>query len=158
PQPPQLAKAFKPRRSSRPILETLPAVSTTELRISSLYQGKPARIKPLKIPNIEGVKVGPLTVEFHFKSLHRGVQGPVQQFSLRPIKAGLGIRYAFVCSCGKNVLKLYCWHQSLLCRYCIRGRKASQAISRTSRPILQAARIADFLDNKSRIYRRTRER
>jgi len=158
--PPQLASAKRPPKgqSRRPILEQLPAVSANELRISSIYQGKRATIKPLKIPNIAGVKVGPLSVDFHFKSLHRGVEGPVQRFNLRLIKAGFRVQYAFVCNCGKTILKLYFWRNSLVCRYCCKGRLASQAISRTSRPILQANRIAEFLDSKSRIFKRTRER
>ena len=100
-QPPQLAKAYKPRRSTRPILEQLPAVTTTELRISSLYRGKTAIIKPLKIPNIASVTVSVTHVEFHFQSLHRGQKGRTETFRLRPWKTGIGIRYAFICNaCG----------------------------------------------------------
>src|SRR5262245_45251962 len=88
--PPQLARAHRPRRSSRPILETLPAVSTTELRISSLYHGRRAILKPLKIPNIERVKVSLTTVDFHFESLHRGQKGRTETFRLKPIRTGFG--------------------------------------------------------------------
>jgi len=159
-QPPQLAKAFKPRRSTRPILEQLPAVTTTELRISSLYRGKKPIIKPLKIPNIESVNIGPLTVEFNFRPLHRGQKGRTETFRLKPIKTGFGnFRHCFHCNtCGKAVVRLYYYNNTLLCRWCCNGRYASRAISSPSRPILQAARIADFLDSKSRIFQRTRER
>src|SRR5262245_38009623 len=129
-QPPQLAKAHKPRKSTRPILEMLPAVSVTELRISSLYQGKRAILKPLKIPNIAGVKVGHLSVEFHFQSLHRGQKGRTETFRLKPWRVGYGIRHAFLCNtCGKSALKLYLHNHSLLCRFCCNGRYASQAIN-----------------------------
>jgi hypothetical protein len=155
-QPPQLARAFKPRRSTKPILETLPSVSCNELRISSIYRGKPAKIKPLKIPNIEGVKVGPLSVEFHFRSLHRGQKGRTETFRLKSLR---GIQYAFLCNaCGRAVIKLYHLHNSLLCRFCCNGRYASQAISRQSRPVLEATRIQSFLDNKQRLFHKTQER
>jgi hypothetical protein len=137
----------------------LPSVSTTELRISSLYRGKPAIFKPLKIPNIERVEVSLTAVEFHFRPLHRGGEGPVQRFNLKPIKTGIGLRYTFLCNaCGRAIIRLYHVHNSLLCRFCCNGRYASQAISRQSRPVLEAARIQSFLDNKSRIFKRTRER
>jgi len=157
-QPWQLARAHKPRRSTKPILETLPAVTTTELRIYSIYQGKRATIKPLKIPNIEGVKVGPLSVEFHFRSLHhrRGEKGRTETFRLKPLR---GIQYAFLCnSRGRAIMRLYHVHNSLLCRHCFPSRYASQAISRTSRPVLEATRIQSFLNNKKRLFHKTQER
>src|SRR5262249_34197819 len=83
--PPQLARAHRPRRSSRPILEQLPAVTTTELRISSLYSGKKRILRPLKIPHLEGVKVTTTRVDFHFLSLHRGQRGRTESFRLKPI-------------------------------------------------------------------------
>ena len=64
-QPRQLAKAFKPRKSTRPILEQLPAVTTTELKISSLFTGKKHILKPLRIPGIESIKRSLTAVEFH---------------------------------------------------------------------------------------------
>lgn len=155
-QPPQLAKAFKPRKSSRPILEQLPAVTTTELRISSLYRGKTAIIKPLKIPNIASVTVSVTHVEFHFQSLHRGQKGRTEAFRLKPLR---GIQYAFLCnSCGRAIMRLYLHHSTLLCRCCCNGRYASQAISSKSRPVLEATRIQSFLDNKLRIFHKTQER
>ena len=157
-QPWQLAKAFKPRKSSRPILEQLPAVSTTELRISSLYRGKRPMIKPLKIPNIESVAVSPTAVEFNFKPLHRGQQGRTETFRLKPIRTGFGsFRYCFHCNtCGRPVIRLFFHNYTLLCRWCCGNRHASRAISRTSRPVLQAARLESFLNKP--IWQRTRER
>ena len=155
-QPPQLAKAYKPRRSTKPILETLPSVSVYELRICSLYNGKTDILKPLKIPDITAFKVTLTHVEFHLKSLHRGVEGPVQRFKVKPIRTGFGIRHAFVCNCGKGALKLYYWQRSLLYRWCCGNRHASRAISRQSRPVLQAARLEVFLNKP--IWQRTRER
>jgi len=154
--PPQLAKAHRPRKSTRPILEQLPAVTTTELRISSTYQGKRPIIKPLRIPNLSGFKLGHLTVEFLFQPLHRGQKGRTETFRLKPLR---GIQYAFLCnSCGRAVMRLYLHHSTLLCRCCCNGRYASQAISSKSRPVLEATRIQSFLDNKPRIFHKTQER
>lgn len=156
--PPQLARAHRPRRSTRPILETLPAVTTTELKISSLYTGKKRILRPLKIPNIESVKVSLTAVEFQFTSLHRGIEGPKQCFAVAPTKTGFFLRPLFVCNtCGRSVKRLYLHNHSLLCRFCCNGRYASRAISRQSRPILQAVRLEDFLATKP-IWKRTRER
>jgi len=156
-QPWQLAKAHKPRRSTKPILEQLPCVAAHELKISSLFTGKSAIIRPLRIADIAAVKVSLTDVEFHLKSLHRGVEGPVQRFNVKPIKTGWGIRYAFICNCGKGCIKLYLHHGSLMCGKCCNGRYASRAISRTSRPVLQALRLADFLDSKP-LWRQAKER
>src|SRR5262249_40308909 len=155
-QPPQLARAYKPRKSTRPILESLPAVTTTELHISSLYRGKKPIIKPLKIPNIESVAVSLTAVEFHFRPLHRGQQGRIEEFRLKPTR---GIQYAFLCNCcGRAIMRLYHWHNSLLCRHCFPSRYASQAISSKSRPVLEATRIQSFLNNKQRLFHKTQER
>ena len=156
-QPWQLAKAFKPRKSTRPILEQLPSVSVNTFKISSLFTGKSAIIRPLRIADIIAVKVSLTHVDFHLKSLHRGVEGPVQRFNVKPIKTGWGIRYAFICNCGKGCIKLYLHHGSLMCGKCCNGRLASQAISRPSRPALQALRLADFLDSKP-LWRQAKER
>ena len=159
-QPWQLAKAYKPRKSTRPILEQLPAVSTTELKISSIYKGQKHILKPLKIPGIEAIKRSLTAVEFHFRPLHRGQRGRTERISLKPIKTGFGtFRYCFHCNtCGRPIVSLYYYNNTLLCRWCCNGRHATQAISRQSRPALQINRIADFLSNKSRLLRRTRER
>ena len=155
-QPPQLAKAYKPRRSTKPMLETLPSVSIHELRISSLYRGKRPIIKPLKIPNIESVAVSLTAVEFHFRPLHRGQQGRIEKFRLKPARR---IQYGFLCNtCGRTIMKLYYVHNSLLCRHCFPSRYASQAISRQSRPVLEATRIQSFLNNKQRLFHKTQER
>jgi len=150
----QLARAKRSPRgqSRRTILEQLPAVSTTELRISSLYTGEKRIMRPLKIPNIASVKVALTHVEFHFKSLHRGVEGPVQRFKVKPIRTGFGIRHCFHCNtCGKPVKKLYYLNRSLLCRHCTKARYVSQTLGSKTRPILQASRLQAFLDSRPKL-------
>jgi hypothetical protein len=123
-------------------------------------QRQKAYNKSLKLPRLAAVKVSVTHVEFHFESLHRGVEGPTQRFNVKHIRTGFGsFRCAFYCNtCGKPVVRLYYYNNSLLCRWCCNGRHGSQAISRQSRPALQINRITDFLSSKSRLLRRTRER
>jgi hypothetical protein len=155
----QLAKAKRPRKSSQPILEQLPCISVNQLRICSLSPDKTYIIRnQIKWPFVASIKLAWDFIEFHLPSLHRGQLGPMQSFAIKPIKTGFGIRHAFVCNCGEGVLKLYHHNRRIACRYCHRGRYASQAITANSRPSLQAARIQHFLDNKTRLLHRTRER
>src|SRR5262249_5298879 len=137
-QPWQLAKAFKPRKSTRPILEQLPSVSTTELRISSIYYGKKLIIKPLKsIANLEGIKVSSTRVEFHFQSLHRGQPGRSEAVLIRATKTGFFLRPLFLCnSCGKAIKRLYLHNHVFICRFCCNGRYASRASNQHQRPVL----------------------
>jgi len=159
-QPWQLAKAFKPRKSSRPILETLCAVSTTELKISSLYSGKKRVLHPLKIPHLEGVKVTATRVDFHFPSFHRGQRGRTESFRLKAIRCGFGnFRYCFHCNtCGRPVVWLYWFHNTLLCRFCCNGRHLSQAIDAPLRPVLKAHRLEQFILLTTNAQQRTRDK
>lgn len=154
--PPQLAKAHKPRRSTKPILESLPSVNVNVFKISSLFTGRRVIIKPLKIPDIAAFKVTGTHIDFHLKSLHRGIAGPVQRFAVKPIKTGWGMRFAFVCNCGKGTIKLYLHNRRLMCRFCCNGRYVSEAISRQSRPQLTALRVENILTKP--LWQRTRER
>jgi hypothetical protein len=158
-QPPQLARAHKPRRSSRPILETLPSVTTTELQISSIYYGKKLIIKPLKkIPNLESIKVSGTRVEFHFQPLHRGQRGRSEAARIKATKTGFFLRPLFLCnSCGRAIKRLYLHNHVFMCRFCCNGRYASRACNQHQRPVLAAARLNDFLATKP-VWQRTRER
>jgi hypothetical protein len=164
--PPQLARAHRPRKSSRPILETLPAISVNELGIPSLFDTK-TYILPnvsLRYPHVTAIRLCVHFVEFQLPSLHRGKDGPTHSFNLKHIRTGIGnhngcgIRHAFICHCGKPTIKLYYWQRQLGCKRCVNARWACQVISRQSRPALQINRITDFLSSKSRLLRRTRER
>src|SRR5215469_1625711 len=96
-QPPQLAKAYKPRKSSQPILEHLQCISVNQLRICSLSPDKTYIIRnQIKWPFVASIKLAWDFIEFHLPSLHRGQLGPIQSFAIKPIKTGFGIRHAFV--------------------------------------------------------------
>jgi hypothetical protein len=158
--PPQLAGAHRPSKgkSTRPILEQLPSVCVNDLQIPRDYQIYLLPNISLRYPQLASARIAFNFVEFHHPSLHRGGQPHIQTFRLKPIKTGFGIRHAFVCACGKPTIKLYYWWRNLACRRCINARYATQTLNKHTRPVLQASRIASFLDSKSRLYRRTRER
>jgi hypothetical protein len=161
----QLKKGLEERRRSgrttpRPIAEKLPSITVKSLRIPSPYDPKTYILDNIsfRYPQLASAKVSNCVVEFRFPPLHRGDPQHVEAFKVKPIKTGFGIRYAVHCSCGRAVLKLYCQHRHLACRRCHNAIFASQTVDQRERPILEANRIANFLDSKSHIYRRTRER
>jgi len=147
--------------SPRPIAEQLPSISVNDLPIPSPYDYK-TYILPnisLRYPQLAAAKVSFNIVELHHPSLHRATTGPVQTFRLKHIKTGFGIRHTFICGdCGRPVIKLYYRNRHLACRRCQHAIYASQTLGKRTRPVLQASRIRSFLDNKSRLFHRTRER
>jgi hypothetical protein len=159
----QLRNSYNPGKgkSEKPIVEKLPSISTKELGIPSPYDYKTYVLGNIvfRLPQLAGARLNYQFVEFRHPPLHRGQQGPTQTFHFKHIKTGFGIRHVFICChCGRPVQKLYLFLRNLACRHCLQARYASQLLGPRSRPILQAARIQSFIDNKPRIFRRTRDR
>jgi hypothetical protein len=158
----QLRNAKRPYKgkSLQPIVEQLPSISINELGIPSPYDYKIYTMPniSLRFPQVAGIRLSLGFVEFRHPSLHRGQEGPTQTFLLKHIRTGFGIRHAFICTCGKPVIRLFYFHRNLACKCCCNARYASQALDQRSRPVLQASRIESFLDNKPRLLHRTRER
>src|SRR5262245_11401086 len=159
----QLREGLKRRvkgAPSRPIAEQLPQIPVHLLPIPSPYDDKTYILRDitLRFPQLAAAKVSRNSVEFHHPSLHRGQLGPIQTFKLQCIRTGFGIRHAFICQCGRPALKLYVSNRYIACRRCCNARYASQPLDKRDRPVLQASRIAHFLDSKSKLYQRTRER
>jgi hypothetical protein len=138
----------------------LPAISVNELQIPYYWDPKSYIIQnvSLKWPFVTAIKVARDKIEFIQPSLHRGRPGPSQVFRLKHIRTGFGLRHAFVCDCGRSVFKVYCCNRHLACRRCHHATYASRTLGKRTRPLLQAARIQSFLDNKPRLFRRTHER
>jgi hypothetical protein len=149
----------KGSRPPRPIAEQLPSISVNELNITNPYDYKTyiARDISLKYPHLSAAKVSYHCIEFYLPSLHRSKPGPVFTFRLKHIRTGFGIRHAFICGCGRAVIKVYYLNRRLACRRCQGAINASQTLDKRSRPVLQASRIESFLDNKQ-LFHRTRER
>jgi hypothetical protein len=147
-----------PGKSRRPIVEQLPSISVNDLPIPRDYKTYTMPNVSLRYPQLSGIRISGLIVEFHIPSPFRGREGLVQTFRLKHIKTGFGIRHAFICTCGRPVIKLYYCNRHLACRRCSNARYASQTLNKQTRPVLQASRIESFLDNKPRLFRHTRER
>jgi hypothetical protein len=109
----------------------------------------------LRFPQLAAAKVARDIVEFHHTSLHRNTIGPIQTVGIKRIKTGFGShgRCAFICDCGRPVIKLYYRGRQLACKRCCNAIHASQAVNQHQRPVL----IESFL-NKPKLYTRTRER
>ena len=156
----QLARSDRRRKATpRPIAEQLPHINVNHLQVPRDYKTYISNIS-LRYPHLTSMKIAWNMVSFTHRSLHRGKEGPTQTFGLKQIRTGLGgyFRHAFVCTCGRPVIKLYIHHRNIACRRCHNAINTSQALNQHQRPILQASRIADFLDNKSRLFRHARER
>src|SRR5262245_35496604 len=158
----QLREGWKRRVKGappRPIVENLDSIAVHKLPIPVLSDPKRYIIPNLSLawPWLSACKIACQAVEFHMPSLHRNQLGPVQRFQLKHIRTGFGVRHAFICACGRPILKLYYLNRYIACRYCHRARLASEACNQQQRPILQANRIQNFLDNKPRLTRKTRD-
>jgi hypothetical protein len=152
----------KGSRPPRPIVEQLPAISVNELPVPSPYDTKTYILRDLSLrfPQLAAAKVARDAVEFHHVSLHRSTLGPIQTFGIKRIRTGFGVhgRCAFICDCGRPVIKLYYRGRQLACQRCCNAINASQALDKRTRPVLQASRIESFLNSKLKLYHRTRER
>src|SRR2546430_8373406 len=129
--PPQLARARRPKRSERPIAETLPHINVNDLKIpKSLYTVVTAPWISLRYPFISGARLSVRMVEFAHN-------GRIQSFRLKWIKTGYGLpRFAFICQCGRPVISLYFRHGNLSCRRCCNATYASRTCSQKQRPAL----------------------
>jgi hypothetical protein len=162
--PPQLARGLRERKQSgrttpRPIAEQLPFVSINHLKVPRDHKTYIANIS-LRYPLLSSMKIAWNMVSFQHRSLHRSVEGPIQKFGIKQIRTGLGgyFRHSFICQCGRPTLRLYIQHQRLACRRCHNAIYASQSCDKRTRPALQVSRLTSFIDNKPRLFRRTRER
>jgi hypothetical protein len=157
--PKQLAIGRRQKHSKpRPIVESLPSIAVKELKIPSIYDRK-VYVLQFKFLPVASITVGAESVDFHHKPLHRGQLGEVQTFKVKRIPTyGTGFRRGLYCHCGRAVLRLFYHGDRVACRHCIKAIYASQACDQRQRPILQATRIQDFLDNHPRLMRKTRDR
>jgi hypothetical protein len=141
-QPWQLAKAHKPRRSTKPILETLPAIKATNLKIPRDNQTYIAPDISFRFPHINNMRINWSMVQFAHSNR-------VQTFKFKWIKTGFGFpRPAFICECGRPTIKLYFRHQHLGCRTCLNLTYASRVLDKRTRPKLQAIRLNPQLQER----------
>jgi len=161
--PPQLARAKRrPKERPRPIVEQLPRIDIADLcrfRVFPDQSNWHARYRlemPFRYPFVKSLVISLQTIEANHLS------GYTQPIKLRWCRTGFGGNYRprplFICNCGRSVKKLYFCHLNLACRRCCNATYASRICSKRQRPILKANRIKTFLELKSYMSQRNRQR
>jgi hypothetical protein len=146
--PAQLARGLREKRQSgrkeqRPLAECLPQINVNDLSIPRDHKTYIAPNISFRYPHITNMRIAYNMVEFS----HSGRR---QVFRFKRIKTGFGWpRPAFICECGRSVIKLYFRSLNLACHHCCNATYASRQCSRKQRPILQANRLKAFLEFKS---------
>jgi hypothetical protein len=152
--PPQLqrgliARRYARYRQSRPIAESLPHINVNDLKLPRDHKTYVLPNISLRYPQISGARLAFHAVDF----MHTG---RTQTFRIKWIKTGFGFpRPAFICECGRPVMKLYFHHANLACQRCCNAIKASQTLNKRTRPILKAHRLEVFLALKTGMHNRT---
>ena len=151
--PPQLARSDRRRKSeSRPLAETLPHINVNDLQVPRDYKTYVAPNISFRYPHISNMRIAWNMVEFTHS-------GRVQTFRFKWIKTGFGYpRALFLCECGRSAVKIYYRHQNLACRSCSNAIHGSQTRNKRGRSILKAIRLRNFLELKSYMSKRNRQR
>jgi hypothetical protein len=140
------------RREQRSLAECLPHINVNDLPIPRDYQIHIAPNISLRYPHILRMRIAYDSVEFTHSSRE-------QVFDFKWIKTGFGYpRPAFICDCGRPVIRLYFRHANLACRRCSNATYASRTLGKRTRPILQARRLDMFLKLKTGMWKSTRQR
>jgi len=148
--PKQLARARRPKRQRRVLIETLRRINVKELRLSQTLRTTTLPGVAFTFPFISAARSSAEMVELAHSNI-------VQRFRIKWQRVGFGVRPAFLCDqCRRPTFKLYFHCANLSCRRCIIGGAiyASQTCNKHSRPILQATRLQYFINHK-RYLRKT---
>jgi hypothetical protein len=147
----QLARARRPKRRDRPLIDSLPFVDIRTLGRKKLfppdYDG--TNVMPnigLVYPGISSLKLtrGAITATFY--------GGNQQIIPIRWYRPGPGgLRPIGQCGCKRTAFRFYRINAKLVCRRCCGGIYASQTRNADTRPLLQAERIRRFINPLSGI-------
>jgi hypothetical protein len=158
----QLAQAKRPKRSEpRPIVEQLQRLDIGDLVRLKVFprewHSRHTYEVGFRWPFLQSIVVSLAAVEANH------VSGYTQRIALKWIKTGFGgnwkPRPAFICSkCQQPRIRLYCRYGSLACRRCHGALHASQVCGKHSRPALQAIKLRNFLNWKTYMSQRNRQR
>jgi len=156
--PPQLARSDRRRKSQpRPLVELTPCIDIHDLvrqRVfpDANYQRWTLRMD-FKYPFLKSLVISRQTIEFNH------VLGYTQRVGLHWIRTHFGRpRPIFICECGYGVRRLYFRHGHLACKHCYKLTYASRVLDKRTRPTLQAIRLRNFLEFKSGMSKRNRQR
>jgi hypothetical protein len=161
--PLQLARAKRPKRATpRPLVELLPRLDIDDLCRWKVFPDQYSWDKvhyleaPFRFPFLKSLI---FTLQYIEANHHSDY---VQLIPLRWVRTGYGgnqrPRPLFVCNCGRPVRRMYFNHGSLRCRRCANATYASRILDKRTRSILQAQRIKAFLQLKSGMSKRNRQR
>jgi hypothetical protein len=161
--PIQLARAKRPKRSTpRPLVEQLPRIDIIDLCRWRVFPNQCDWNKahllelPFRYPFVKSLVISLQNIEVNHHSEY------TQVIPLRWIRTGYGghrrPRPLFICRCGRSITRLYFRHGSLACRRCCDATYASRVCSKRQRPALQAKRLQNFLEFKTYMSKRNRQR
>jgi hypothetical protein len=161
--PPQLARAKRPKRPEpRPLVEQLPRIDIIDLCrwkvFPSQYDWNKAHLLelPFRYPFVKSLIISLQDIEANHHT------GDTQIVPLRWCRTGYGghhrPRPLLVCQCGRSVTRVYFKGGHLACRRCCGATYASRQCDKRLRPILQAKRLQNFLQLKTYMSQRNRQR
>jgi hypothetical protein len=145
--PRQLRSARHPRRTNRPILETLPVLDARMLARERLFPPNWADRHTYDDFGLVLPQIRTLTLTRRSANIiHRSGQQqtiPIRWNAIRGIVRSQ--RPAFVCTCGRRSFCLYFAKGRFCCHACTGAIYASQACYSAHRPCLQSIRLRRFL-------------
>jgi hypothetical protein len=149
PMPSQLRIAkrrnARARSEPRPIAEQTASILIYDLHIPRNYTAMTLPWVGLRYPELRHARLAGNQVQFtHYT-------GRTQALAINWACVGFGFRPYFLCTCGRQVTRLYIRYGTLACRQCSGLLYASQVCSRQMRPQLQATRIRHFFDSTSEV-------
>jgi len=154
----QLARADRRRKSEpRPLVELTPYIDIHDLvrqRVfpDTNYERWTLEL-PFKYPFVKNLLISRQTIEAN----HR--LGYTQRIGIHWIRTHFGRpRPIFICECGYGVRRLYFRRGHLACKDCYKLTYASRVLDKRTRPTLQAIRLRNFLEFKSGMSKRNRQR
>src|SRR5262245_30628007 len=154
----QLRNAKRPKRSEpKQLVELTPNISIGDLcRLRVFPNNNYERWTlemPFKYPFVKHLVISRQTIEANH---HLGY---TQRIGIHWIRTGFGRpRPVFICQCGYGVRRLFFRHGHLACKDCYKLTYASRVLDKRTRPILQSIRLRNFLELKSGMSKRNRQR
>src|SRR5260370_32563548 len=125
--PKQLARGkarARPRSTPRPLIELLPRVRVTDIKVPRDWNTYSAPNISFVVPQLSNAKLSCNQVTFYLRS------GGVATFQLKRGRTGFGcFQHVFVCRCHRTVKILYFHGGELACRVCRRPIPRTQARS-----------------------------
>lgn len=135
-QPPQLARARKPRHSNRPLIERMPFIAIRDIADLIPTDDPFAQVNP----DFHGWRY-PGKVLLTARSINTTDAGAPQLFLLKWVRTGKGKpRPLIICQCRRSTQFLYHHNGRYACKRCHRAHYLSQRQSKAGRKLWKAAK------------------